>query len=193
MFTCQFPYQGADFTYLDRIESYRGLIENDKRGGMYDSLGNTNALLESLGQIANQTPADLSQSATLPGGIHSRTAFAAGDAVYLRTIAKIFIYGQLAVEWRLLGQIAKLRLGKLRLIEHIDPVDLHQSRAGGEIATDDLHGSGFAGAIRAEKTQYLAAFDLKADIVYGTNIAVIAIKVFNPGQTFHTHAFLLTL
>src|SRR3990172_4253223 len=179
MFTCQFPYQGADFTYLDRIESYRGLIENDKRGGMYDSLGNTNALLESLGQIANQTPADLSQSATLPGGIHSRTAFAAGDAVYLRTIAKIFIYGQLAVEWR--------------VIEHIDPVDLHQSRAGGEIATDDLHGSGFAGAIRAEKTQYLAAFDLKADIVYGTNIAVIAIKVFNPGQTFHTHAFLLTL
>ena len=44
--------------------------------------------------------------------------------------------------------------------------------SGRQEARNDLHGGGFARAVRPQKTEYLAAVRLKTHLVYGVLLAV---------------------
>ncbi len=54
------------------------------------------------------------------------------------------------------GKVAQAQFGGFRLIQQIETVDFNLPGAGCEIAAQHLHGSGFARAVGAQKTEYFA-------------------------------------
>ena len=61
-----------DFANLDRIEADGRLVQNHHRRQVDDRLGNADALLETLGQVANQALAGVLEAATRLGVVARR-------------------------------------------------------------------------------------------------------------------------
>src|SRR4030066_1747353 len=154
----------ADLADLDRVEAGGRLVENNDRRKMDNGLGDADALLVALGEIADQASADVVQAALVLGGSARRAPLAAFNAIEGRTVVEIFVHGQIAVQRRLLGQVTDGRLGGARVFEQVVSGDVDASLAGREIASEHLHGGGLAGAGRSEKAQHLALPHLEADI-----------------------------
>ena len=71
----------ADLADLDRIEPDRGLIEDHHRGHVDDRLRDTDALLETLGEVADEATPRVVQAAFLLRGRARLRALPARDAV----------------------------------------------------------------------------------------------------------------
>src|SRR3569623_1443817 len=149
---------------------------------MHDGLGNTDALLIALREIAYQPPPDVAEAAALLGGIDGDAALRRRDAMQARAIAEEFIDGEFAIERRLIGQIAEAGYGLLRAVEQLDAVDPHLTRAGRENAAQYLHGGGLAGAVRPEQPQHLALADRVAHVVQRAVLAIVAVEVLHPEE-----------
>ena len=93
--------------------------------------------------------------------------------------AEIALDSHVNVKRRDLGKITDIRFSFLWILKNIYAVDKDLSRSGRNIAREHIHRSGFSGSVRAKKAEYLAFFDLEADIVYGKLVAVFLGKVFN--------------
>jgi hypothetical protein len=97
---------------------------------MDDGLGDADALLITLGQIADQPPRDGRKAATLLDIIQRRTNPVARDAFETGAIAQVFVNRKFRVKRRLLRQKADLAPGFERLRQQIDTVDADAAGLG---------------------------------------------------------------
>ena len=86
---------------------------------------------------------------------------------------QILAGSHLAVNGRLLGEIADVALCLDGFIENIMTVNLDLARGGGKTAREYVHSGRFARTVRAEQTVYLSGLDVERDIVNGKVIAVL--------------------
>jgi hypothetical protein len=98
---------------------------------------------------------------------------------------QIFIHAQLFIYGGLFRQIAQRALGRARIIEQIDIINVYLASAGRQVTAQNLHGSGLASAIGAEKTKNIAGLEFETDIVDSTIIAVIANQVPDRDECRH--------
>ncbi len=183
----QIADQGADFLNLDRVQTDRGLVQDHHRRVVDDCLGNADALLEALGYVADQAPADFLQAATGFGLFARRAHLAARHAAQAGTEIEVFVDRQVAVQGRGFGQVAQLRLGAHRLLQHVDAADQDAPGTGRQGAGQDAHGGGLAGAVWAQKAQHLALDHAEADVAQHLAIAKAAADVFDLDEDFGRH------
>ena len=130
-----------------------------------DGLGDADALAVALGELADDLVADAFQVAELEHLVDARAEFAAGD--FLQPAAKIQVFADAHV----LGQrivfrhVADLALRFVRLGGDRNAADADPARGGGQVAGEDAHGRGLAGAVRPEETEDFAARHGEADVV----------------------------
>ena len=88
--------------------------------------------------------------------------------------------GQRIVDGGRLGHVPDSALDLEWLRDHIEARDESQTRRRANQSRQDLHGRGFAGAVRAEETEDLARLDAEVQIVEGLFAAIAAREVFSP-------------
>ena len=97
----------------------------------------------------------------------------------------------LSIEGGALGQVPDPPLHFQGRGGHIVAGDDRGSRAGGEKTGDHFHRRRFAGSVRAQKAQHLAAVELKAQSLNGMNVTVASMKVRDLDQAPFAHGALL--
>ena len=120
VFLAEFADQGANFAYLQGVETDSRFIQYHHGRAVNDGLCNTDALLVALGKVAYQTLAHVLQSAALFCNCDCAALMGARDAVQFGAIAQVFIDSEFPVYRRLFGQVAYFKLGTLRLIKQVD-------------------------------------------------------------------------
>src|SRR5471030_1571062 len=103
VFAAQFAHEGANIRRLHGIEPRRWLIQNDQRRIMHDGLGDADALLEALGQVAEQASAYLAETAALDNAGHRLWYRGAVQPMQACAEIQIFDHAQFTVERRLFG------------------------------------------------------------------------------------------
>ena len=99
----QFPDQCAYLADLNRVESDRGLIKDDHRRGMNDGLCDTDTLLITFRQVADQAASHITQSTAVFRSCDCACCFASGYPVQPGTIEQEFVDGEFTVYRWLLG------------------------------------------------------------------------------------------
>ena len=177
----------ADFANLDGIQSHRRLIEDHHIRLMENGLGDAHALLIALGEIGDEPRPCLIQSTARLGGGHRISAAAWRKPMEAGAKGQVFVHGQVPIQRRLLRQIAQRSLGSAWLPHHIVTRDGHPPAGRGEDAADNLHGGGLARPVGTQKAHHLAAPDAEADIVHGTQLAVVTGQLLDAHQAVIIH------
>ena len=79
---------------------------------------------------------------------------------------QILPHRHVQIERGLLGQIPDAGFRLVGLFEDVVSIDFDRALAGGQVAGEDVHGRGLAGAVRPQEAEDLPFFHLKADMVY---------------------------
>ena len=179
--------QAADFLNLDRVQAHGGLVQDHHRRVVDNRLGDADALLETLGDVADQAPTDVLKAAAGLGLFARCAHLPSRDPAQAGTEIKVFVDRQVAVQRRGFGQVAQLRLGVHRLLQHVDAADPHAPGAGCQSAGQDAHGGGLAGAVGAQEAQHLALHHAEADIAQHFAVAEAAADVLDLYEDFGRH------
>ena len=158
---------------------------------MQNCLGDSDALLVAPGEISDQTPAGVLETAARLGLFHGLRCCVLAKIVQMRTVAEILVDGKFTVQGRQLGQVSELALGCYRILEQIAATDAYRALAWRQHTADHLHGGGFAGAIGAQKTKHLTTADPEVQSLNGMDVTVASMEVRDLDQALFAHGALL--
>lgn len=85
---------------------------------------------------------------------------------------EILAAGKIGVQVRLFRYVAETLLVGDEILAYVDSIKVDVAACGLDEASEDFNGCAFAGAVRAEITEYLASLNLKGDILYGGDARV---------------------
>src|SRR5439155_26185512 len=143
-------------------------------GGVVDHrVGQPDALAVAARQRADQAAPDLAEPAAVQAKVDAPGPVLAVDALELGPEIEVLVHAHLAVHRHALGQVADVLADLVGLRHHVVAGDLGDAAGGGQVAGEDAHGRGLAGAVGAEEADDLAAGDLEADTVDGQDRAEI--------------------
>ncbi len=146
------------------FETDRRLVENDYLRISDERLRYADPLAVSLGKIRNNAVAHILYPRDLHHLIEMRAAV---ESARLELIDEVEVLPDrhLGIKRRLLRKESDplFRLG--RIVEYVEPVDLHLARGRGKIPRQDVHRGGFARTVRPEKSDDLALADGHRDPV----------------------------
>ena len=139
-------------------------VENDEVGIVDERLRQADAALHAFGKFADGPRARLAQADHFEQLFGAIVAFALLEmkqvAEKIQRLARV----EVAVEIRFLRQITDARLGRHVARRMAKNLDVPFGRI--KQTEQHLHGRGFAGAVRPEQTEDLAAPHFKIDIVH---------------------------
>ena len=164
--------EGADLENLDRIEAVRGLVEDEDLGLVQDRLGEPDTLTVALGELRDRPDQVLAQARGEHGLLHRGDPLFDGDAPELRHHEQILLDEHFRVERRVLRQVANLALNGQTVDLDVYAADGHRARRGLEVAGQDLHHRGLAGAVLPEQTHDVAPSDLEVEVLHGPESTV---------------------
>jgi hypothetical protein len=179
MIATELAYERTDFADLDRVETDRRFVQDHERRQMDDRLGDADALLVALRQVADQAPADIGQATAALGGVACGAALESLDAVQRRAVIEVLVDRQVAIYRRLLRQVAERAFGRDRLGQQVMAGDADAAAGRRQVARQNLHGGGFAGPVRSQEPQDFAGADSETDRFYGLEIAVETRQIFD--------------
>ena len=176
--------QPANLYHLGRVETNRRLVEDQNLGFVHQRLGNADPLAVALGQVADDTTADLPQAAGFNGGADRAFAFRAGDVFCLGHKIQKALNRQVGIHRYPFGKIADQLFDLMGVADDIIVADAGPPRGWRKKAGQNAHGGAFPGPVWAQETDYLAAGNLKGDIVNGQDGTEALGHIFNAD---HTH------
>ena len=158
---------------------------------MQNCLGNTDALLVAFGEISDQTPAGVLETAARFGLFHGFCCRVLAKIVQMRAVAKILIDGEFTVQGWQLGQVSELALGCYRVFAQIDAADAYRAPGWRQHTADHLHGGGFTGTVGAQETKHLTTADPEVQALNGMDVTVASMEVRDLDQALFAHGALL--
>ena len=88
-------------------------------------------------------------------------------------------HGHVAVDRRVLGQVADALAHLERIVEHVVSGDHRPARRRRQEAGEDLHRGRLAGAVRAQEAEHLAAPHVERNLVDGSGMSVVFGEAFD--------------
>ena len=171
MLAAQVLDEGADFENLLGVKTDGRLIENQHVRVAHQRLRDAHALLVTFGKVADEP---------LAHALNAHQAANFGNVRFTLQLAffqapdetEVFVHRHIRVKRRLLRQIADAALGGDGVFQNIHAVDFHRALVGRQVTGENIHGGGFARAVRAEKTENLAVVHFKADVAHGADFTI---------------------
>ena len=149
------------------VEAVGRLVEDDELRPVHDGLGDTEALLVTAGQVADEPLAEVGDAATLLHLLHGGADKAGRHGPQLGAVHEVLVHGVVRVQGRFLRQEADILAGLDGLAAGVMPVDVHGALRLIEHAADDVHRGRLAGAVGAEEPHDALLINLEIDIAYG--------------------------
>ena len=174
------PDDVAHLVLLVGIEAVRGLVEDEHGGIVEERLRKADALLVALREGFDGLPAHRTEVAEADDALDVRLLLRGGAvAPGFRDEAEKLLDGHLGVGRRVFRQVADQALDDDGFGRDI--VAGHQREAGGrtEKAGDHLHRGRFAGAVRPQKSEDVAAPDREGDAIHRAEGPVVLNQTFD--------------
>ena len=150
---------------------------------MHESLGQSDPLPKTLGEISDQSVGALIKREIGHNGITSLPDLPMGHFPELCGKRQIFPHRHIHIERGHLGQIADLCFCLFRHINNTDPVDQHIPCRRSQISCHNIHRRGFSRTVRTQKAVYAALFDRKIQILHSDMISVSFCQISDFYQT----------
>ena len=149
---------------LMRIEADRRLVHDDHGRLGEDGFGDADALAVTFGKLADDFVADAFQVAEFEDFVDARAEFAAGD--FFQAAAEIEVLADAHVfrQWVIFRHVADEAFDGVGLGGDGVAADADRARVGRQVAGEDAHRGGLAGAVGPEEPDDLAAGDGEAQI-----------------------------
>ena len=147
------------------VEADGWLVHDDDGGLGEDGLGDADALAEAFGEFADDAVAFASEVADFHDFGDARGEAAAGEFLEASAIVEVFGDAHVLGERVVFGHVTDEAFDFLRARGDGDAVDERDAGGGWEVAGEDAHGGGFAGAVGAEEAEDFAAPHGEAEVV----------------------------
>ncbi len=177
--------EGADLVLLVGVEPVGRLVEDQHRGIVQERLRQSDAALVALRQRLDRLRQHGMQRRPLDRKLDDPARVGAVEAADPGDEAQERRRRHVGIARRALGQVADRALGRDRIGDDVVPA--HDGGAGGrrEKARDHLHRRRFAGAVRAEEPQHLAARHLERHAVDGQDRAEAPMQLAHVDHRVH--------
>ena len=170
----------AHLVLLVGVEAVRGLVEYEHRRIMEKRLREAHALLVALREGFDGLPAYRSEMAEADDALEARLLLRGGaEAPGFRDKAEKLLDGHLGVGGRVFRQVADQALHGDGLGGDIVAADQRDAGGRAEKARDQLHRGGFAGAVRPEEPEDVAALDGEGDTIHRPQGSVVLNQTFD--------------
>ena len=166
MLFCKLSDQFTDLNDLLRIQSDRRFIQNDDLRKSKDRLRKSDSLLITFGQVLDQTVLHIHDLHHQHNLLDLLFPFLFRNLLQLRYEPQVFIYLHIRVKRWHLRQIADTFLRCLRFLQYIVPIDQHFALCGAKITGHNVHGRGFSGTVRSQKSIDLSGIYSKIQMIY---------------------------
>ena len=135
-------------------------------------MGQPDPLLVSLGQFVNGFVHHIGQAAKLSQLFNARQPGVRIDTSDVGNIHQVIVNQHVLVKGRRLRQVSHQLLYGQIIIPDGQVFDLYASRGGFQKTGQHPQGGGFAGTVGPQQPQYLAFFDIKADLIDSLQILI---------------------
>ena len=152
-----------DLAASDRVESRGRFVEDDEVGIVDEGLREPDAALHALGELAHGARPRVAEADHLDELLRALLPVTGVEREEVAEEIERLARAEIAVEVALLGQVADARLGLHVARRFAEDGDLALGRV--EQAEQHLDGRGFAGTVRPEQPEHLAAAHLEVDVV----------------------------
>ncbi len=189
MALAQFPDQVTDLDDLLGIQSHAGLIQDQHLRRSQKRLCQSYSLFIALGQIFNQASPHIRDPGHAHDLFHLFLPLRLGHFFQLCREPQIFLHRHVHIQRRQLRQIADPLFCLLRLLLHVMAVNGHCALTGCQIAGDDIHCSGFSGAVGTQETVNLPFLHLEGQMIHSHMIPIPLGQIghFNHDSTSFRH------
>ncbi len=141
---------------------------------MEEGLGERDALLEALREVADHAPGHRREVEAFDGALDGLLEPGSRQAASPTGEAQEAPHAQVGVETRRLGRESDAGVDVPGVRRGGEPVDPHAARAGQQVAGDETDEGGLAGAVGTEQAEGLAGGDVEIDSVHGPLVAEAA-------------------
>jgi hypothetical protein len=169
-----------------RVQAGTGFVQEEDFGVVSDCAGDLDALSKAareLGRIGAGAFGEMELGEELVGAI---VRLGAGEAKVKAVKVDVFEDRAGAVERVVLRHDPDKAPGDRRGLDNVDSCDADTTRGGQSASGADADGSGFPGAVGAEKTEEFALADAEIDAVDGDN-SLLAVIDFLEGFDLDYH------
>ena len=158
--------QFADLDDLVGVQSVGRLVEDDEFRLVDDGLRDADPLLVTTREVADETFAEMGDSATSHRLLYGRRNLVFRHQAELRTVGDVLLDVEVAVHGRSLREETDMLLRFHRVFSQIDILDEDIPLSLVENTADDVHRSGFTGTVRSHETHYAVTADFEIYIFY---------------------------
>src|SRR5439155_7768411 len=117
---------------------------------IYQGVSQADALAVTLGELADDTPAHLGQSALLHDPINPLTATFAAKPFETGAKFEVFAHAHVIMQRIIFGHVTDAAADFIGIVEHVEAGNPDRAGSSGQIAGENAHGGAFAGAIGTE-------------------------------------------
>ena len=178
----QLTDQITDLDDLFRIQTYRGLIQNDDLRVAKDRLCQSDSLSVTFGKVPDQTLLHIGDLCHFHDLIDLLLPLFFRNFFQFCHEVQVFSDSHVNIQWRKLRQITDGTLCLLRIFLDIFAIDGHSALRSCQVTRDDVHCRGFTGAVRTKKTVDLTLFHAERKMIYGYMVSVFFCKI---GYFYH--------
>ncbi len=154
---------------LFRIESRRGLVENEDVGIMDQGLSETDSLTVTLGKLVDELLPNVRDLTPLDDRFDAPVYSRATESFDAGHELQVIEDRHLGIKRRCFRQIADPALDVERRLEDVETRYRRRAFCGWYEACEDSHGGGFACSVWSQESQDLPLANLEAHVVDGLN------------------------
>ena len=146
---------------LHRVKTDRRLVEDNNLRVSEKRLCHADTLPVTFTEVLDQLSLHVIHAGKSHYAVHLGLAFLSRNVAQFRHEIQVLAHPHIRINRRNLGKVADALLCLLRLFEHVVPFNENIALGRGDVSGDHVHCGGFAGAVRAEKSEDLAVFNGK--------------------------------
>ena len=148
-----------------RVEADGRLVHDDDGRLGEDGLGDADPLAVAFGELADDLVANALEVAELEHLINARAEHAALDLLQPPAEIEVFRHPHVLGQRIVLGHVADLALDLVGLRRDGHAADADAPGRGRQVAGEDAHRGGLAGAVGAEEAENFAPGHLEGDVI----------------------------
>jgi len=154
------------------VETVGRLVQNQYFGVVQHCLGEAYPTFEALGQRLDRLWQHMSEVQPLDDVIEPIATVFAVETADPRNKLEKPAHAHFAVAGSALREVSDPFLGRQRVAGNVVAANRGGATGWRDKAGQHLHRRRFAGAVRAEEAEYLAGFDGKTQVIYGSKVAI---------------------
>lgn len=167
VFVAASPNEVPDLADLVRIHACSGFVQDENRWISEESIGEAHALSEAFGQVPNQDFADFEDIDFFRDGFDGTGAFFAGQTFQFRPKSKVFADAHFGVQRTGFGHVTQFLPRKDGFVRDVVTIDADAACRRSQKSCKHAQGGAFPRAVRSEKSDDFATFDMKRNVTYG--------------------------